>query len=124
MDKVRSLVFDELLEPEINAVLDYLDQEALASGVENLYWLFIPRNLWNPAQAQAQANEAWTEGEGYRTAIEVGPHWVRFELLVRSESLLNIGGGQADETQAMFILRWADEMARKLSLTSCCNCPS
>jgi hypothetical protein len=124
VDKVRSIVFDELLEPEINAVLDYLDQEAVASGVENLYWLFIPRDLWSPAQVQAQADENWAEGEGYRTAIEVGPDWVRFELLVRSESLLNIGGGQADESQAMHILRWADEMARKLSLSSCCNCLS
>lgn len=121
---MRSLVYDELLEPEINSVLNYLDQEAVASGVENLYWLFIPRDIWSPAQVQAQGDEDWAEGEGYRTAIEVGPDWVRFELLVRSESLLNIGGGQADECQAMYILRWADEMALKLRLTSCCNCPA
>lgn len=84
---MRSLVYDELLEPEIDSVLDYLDQEAVSSGVENLYWLFIPRDIWSPAQVQAQADEDWSEGEGYRTAIEVGPDWVRFELLVRSESL-------------------------------------
>lgn len=123
---MRSLVFDELMEPEIKAVLDFLDREAVSSGLENLYWLPLPQDLWNPAQVQAAeaGGEDWSDSESYRTAIEVGPDWVRFELLVRSESILNLGGGQADECQAMHILRWADNMAVKLGLTACCNCPA
>lgn len=115
---MRSLVFDELLGSEIAAVLNYLNREALPSGVENLYWLALPRDLWNPAQIQAEGENVWADGEGYRAAIEVGRDWVRFELLVRSESLLNLCGGQADERQAVYILRWAGEMARELNLAS------
>lgn len=118
---MRSLVFDELLGSEIAAALNYLDREALPSGVKNLYWLALPRELWNQAQIQAEEENGWADGESYRAAIEVGRDWVRFELLVRSESLLNLCGGQADERQAAYILRWAGEMARELNLASCCN---
>ena len=116
---MRSILLDELLEPEIDAVVDYLDRQAIPSGIQNLYWLPLERNLWNETQIQGLNDESWVEGDGYRFAVEVGPDWVRFELLVRSESLLNIGGGQADERQALFALRWADEMARKLNLMAC-----
>ena len=122
---MRSIFLDELLEPEIDAVIDYLNHQAVPSGIENLYWLPLTRDLWNEIQIQGLKDESWVEGDGYRFAVEVGPDWVRFELLVRSESLLNIGGGQADERQALFALRWADEMARKLNLTACTglSCP-
>jgi hypothetical protein len=113
---MRSILLDELLEPEIDAVIDYLDRQARPSGIEGLYWLPLTRELWNETQLQGWEDESWTEGGDYRFAVEVGPAWVRFELLVRSESLLNIGGGQADERQALFVLRWADDMARKLNL--------
>ncbi|MDR0881331.1 MAG: hypothetical protein LBP55_02130 [Candidatus Adiutrix sp.] len=125
---MRSIFFDELLEPEANAVLEYLDREAVPSGLNNLYWLPLPRDLWNETQIQAQREKGrtWTgadnglaDDDGYRLAVELGPDWVRFELLIRSESLLNIGGGQADERQTLFVLRWADEMARQINLPSC-----
>ncbi|MDR1044586.1 MAG: hypothetical protein LBP33_05635 [Candidatus Adiutrix sp.] len=115
---MRSIFLDELLEPEIDAVTGYLDHQALPSGLAGLYWLPLARELWNETQIRGQKDESWVEGDGYRLAVEVGPAWVRFELLVRSESLLNIGGGQADERQALFVLRWADEMARKLNLAA------
>ena len=118
---MRSLLFDELLEPEIDAVTDYLEQNAESSGIEDLYWITLPPELWGDIQRQAHQDENWLEGGSYRLAVEVGPDWVRFELLVRSEGLRNIGGGQADEPQVMFVLRWADEMARKLNLMPCCS---
>jgi len=113
---MRSITLDELLSSEIDAVRDYLDKNALASGVEDLYWIPLDISLWNERQRQAQVE---TMADGFRLAVELGPQWVRFELLVRSESLLNIGGGQADEQQTLFMLRWANDMVRALNLISC-----
>lgn len=121
---MRSLVYDELLKPEIDAVLNYLNHQALPSGVENIYWLALPRDLWNQTQIKALAENGRGDDEACRAAIEVGRDWVRFELLLRSEDLLNTGGGQADERQTMHILRWAEEMAQKLGLGSCCDLSS
>lgn len=118
---MRSFLFDELIETEIEAVKKYLDQTAVPSGLENLYWLPLPRELWNQNQLDGRKESGWMDGDEFRLAVEVGPDWVKFELLVRSEGLLNIGGGQADEKQSMYVLFWADEMARKLNLSTCLN---
>ena len=114
---MRSILLDELLTPEIEAVTAYLTEKAESSGIEGLFWISIPPELWN--ETQRTAPDEGVADDGFRLAVEVGPEWVRFELLVRTGGLLNLGGGPADERQSLFALRWADEMAQKLNLISC-----
>ncbi len=113
---MRSILFDELQPQEVAAVRVYLNQQARRSGLEDLYWIALPRVLWNENQIQ-------TSSEGrkpdFHFAVELGSEWVRFELLIRSEGLLNLGGGQATAEQALFLLNWANDMARKLDLLTC-----
>ena len=116
---MRSILLDELLAPEIEAVTEYLTARAEPSGVEGLFWISLPPEMWNETQRAALAEAGQEGGDGFRLAVEVGPEWVRFELLVRTGGLLNIGGGPADDHQTLFAVRWADEMARKLNLVSC-----
>lgn len=116
---MRSLLFDELRATEVEAVTGYLDREAQASGLEGLYWLALPEDLWNESQFKGLKEEPALAENGFRLAIEVGPDWLRLELLVRSDSLHNTGGGQADENQVIFALNWADEMAEELGLRAC-----
>jgi len=115
---MRSILFDELRDSEIEAVTEYLERESRPSGLEGLYWIPIPKELWNETQHKGLKEEK-LETSGFKLAAEVGPDWIRFELLVRSDSLINTGGGPADERQVMFILNWADKMARELKLHSC-----
>lgn len=110
---MRSLVLDELNRREAAAARDYLAERAVFSGVEGLYWLDLPRALW--AEPQRRAGEG---AASFRLAVELGPDWVRFELLVRAETLANVGGGQATEEQALFVLRWASDMAGALGLAA------
>lgn len=113
---MRSILFDELRNSETEAVIEYLERESVPSGLEGLYWIPVPKELGN--DIQKDLNEE-NEEVGLKLAVEVGPDWVRFELLLRSDSLINTGGGPADERQVMFILAWADKMARELKLHSC-----
>ena len=115
---MRSLVLDELTPQEMAAVKGYLAARAEFSGVADLYWLKLPRELW--ADPQRQANARGLPGaETYRMAVETGPDWARFELLVRAETLANPGSAQATAEQALFILEWADRMAGELGLLTC-----
>ncbi|MDR1921704.1 MAG: hypothetical protein LBS31_08190 [Candidatus Adiutrix sp.] len=114
---MRSILIDELMAAEVEAVIAYLDEHADGSGLERLYWIKLEPELWGEAQRQAGKNA--DEAPVYRLAVEVGADWARFELLVRSANLRNIGGGQADETQTLFILRWIETMAGELNLASC-----
>ncbi len=112
---MRSIVIDELLPHEAAAARDYLAKNALASGIEGLYWIPLERDLWNEKQIAANADEhEKSEAQSFRFAVELGPDWVRFEMLVRSEGLRNLGGGQADARQGLFLLNWADEMSAGL----------
>ena len=116
---MRSYLFDELLESEIDAVRDYLNQHAVPSGIKDLYWIPLEADLWNEGQMQALSQGSPSLAHGYRLAVELGDDWVKFELLVRTEGVLNVGGGPADERQALFLFRWANEMATQLGLASC-----
>ena len=120
---MRSILFDELLSSEVEAVRDYLNEWAVPSGIDDLYWIRLDRELWNEDQIKALSDQDGVMGDGYRIAVELGGEWVRFELLVRAEGVLNIGGGPADERQTLFVLRWANEMAAKLSLPTCAALP-
>ncbi len=108
---MRSILIDELLAEEVTMVRNYLNRHAAPSGIEGLYWIPLERELWNEAQISAHRDEhEKEEARSFRFAVELGPDWVRFEMLVRSEGLRNLGGGQADRRQALFLLDWADKM--------------
>ena len=115
---MRSLMLDDLTFLETAAARGYLANRAVFSGVEGLYWLKLPRSLW--AEPQLRANASGCPGTNtFRLAVETGPSWVKFELLVRSETLANPGSGQATPEQALFVLEWADRMAQELGLVTC-----
>lgn len=116
---MRSILLDELLPKEVAAIKEYLMAKARPSGVEDLYWLELPKTQWNENQIACVESGLRDSPQSFRLAIEVGADWVRFELLVRSDCLHNIGGGQADERQALFTLNWANKMAVELNLVAC-----
>jgi len=119
---MRALMLDELTPGETAAARTYLMDQAEFSGVEGLYWLKLPPELWS--DHQKEVHESGIPGsESYRLAVETGPKWVRFELLVRAETLTNPGSAQATTEQALYILGWADKMARKLGLVTCVDPP-
>jgi hypothetical protein len=112
---VRSILLDEFSDEDMPLVADYLAHKAEASGVEGLYWIALPRDLWNETQKRAHVDEQEkAEARSFRFAVELGRDWVRFEMLVRSEGLRNLGGGWADKGQTLFLLGWADEMLKTL----------
>ena len=117
---MRSLILDELTPRELAAARSYLAAQAEFSGVEGLYWLELPPYLWGDNQVRAHA-EGLPGTESYRLAVEAGKEWVRFELLVRSETLANAGSAQATPEQVIYILDWADRMARELELVTCAD---
>ena len=120
---MRSLMLDELTSGEVTSVRDYLAARAEFSGVEGLYWLKLPPDLWSDCQVLAHGNGIPGAGS-YQLAVETGPEWVKFELLVRAETLANPGGAQATTGQVLYVLKWADRMARELGLVTCASLPT
>lgn len=103
---MRSILVDELSPAEAARARAFLDARAGRSGLKDVWWLPLPRELWAEAQERS--------GEGsFRLAVEAGRDWVRFETLVRSEGLRNVGGGWADRRQMDYLLGWVEEMLKE-----------
>ena len=112
---MRSIILDELLNSEVQSIHEYLEQKGVPSGIDSIYWLPLPKELWSQAQIEAPLSLPQEEKK-YKMAAEVGEDWVRFELLVRGESIKNLGGGQAEEAQVKFIWDFINEMIQALKL--------
>jgi hypothetical protein len=111
---MRSLLFEELNPDEIDAVENYLKSNTKESLIEGLYWLVLPCEILTEDQKITYNNTG-----DLKIAIELGKTWVKFELLIRTSSLRNIGGGLINTDQLLFIYNFADSMSNSLNLISC-----
>jgi hypothetical protein len=100
---IKVMLIDELLKAEVVKAGDYLSAKAKKSPMDNLYWIELPESILSLDQKK------WVGGHGaLKIAIELGKSWVRFELLLRSESLTNEGGGELSAKQLDFIYTYID----------------
>ncbi|MDR1080540.1 MAG: hypothetical protein LBQ79_06185 [Deltaproteobacteria bacterium] len=111
---MRSIVFDELNKEEINNIRTYLNDKLLPGAIAGLYWLILPDYLLTKTQMKLQN----TEGP-FKIAVDLQNSCVRFELLVRSDEITNLGSEYANEKQTMHIYDFASKMAKELDLLTC-----
>jgi hypothetical protein len=94
-------MIDELLPDEILKIKNYLSLKTTESPIKGLYWLELPENSLDDRQRE------FVSGHGpLKIALEIGKSWLRIELLVKSESLTNEGGGDLNKEQFNFILNF------------------
>jgi hypothetical protein len=99
------LSIDELLPEEIEKATEYLTDNAKKSPISDLFWYELPGEILTKEQKE-HVNHLGP----LKIAIEVGKSSVRFELLVRSESLTNVGGGELTRSQIDYILNYSSKL--------------
>lgn len=108
---MRAYLIDEISSSDIQRARDYLFHHAEPSGVQDLFWLNVPKGLLHGIHLQH------TECQPYCVAIEVGAHFVRFELLVRSRVNHRCACSRyAEREQREFVIGFAEELLRELSI--------
>lgn len=109
--KLRVYLLDEISSSDVEKVRGYLQEHAQASAVEDLFWLELPESLLSGVHLQH------LECRPYCVAIEVGAHFLRFELLVRSRNNHRCGCSKyAEPEQREFVIRFAEKLIRELSI--------
>lgn len=109
--KVRAYLIDEIPTPDIEKARQYLSAHAQLSAVEGLFWLEVPHGLLTGIHLEH------TQCQPYCVAIEVGAHFVKFELLLRSRVNHRCSCSRyADEKQREFVIAFAEDLIRDLSL--------
>jgi hypothetical protein len=111
---MRYLLFDELNNNEINKIKTYLINKTEIGSIENIYWLLLPEEILTKQQTNLL-----NQFGPFKIAIEIGKTWIKFELLIRSSSIDNIGGCLANSKQFEYIYNFSNTLVETLNLITC-----
>ena len=108
---MRQYHLDEISRKDIPRLRDYLQEHALASSLDGIWWVDLPEDLLSPEQFAHQ------DCRPFRFAVELGDDFVRFEFLIRSQQTMRCACiGYATRQQREFILAFADRLVEDLEL--------
>lgn len=108
---MRHYTADEISSSDIQKIRNYLDEHADRSSLEDVYWLDLPSTLLTGIQFEH------TQCQPYCVGIEVGDHFVKFELLIRSRVNHQCRCPRyAERTQREFVIEFAEKMIHELGI--------
>ncbi len=102
---MKQYVIDELQPGEIAKIVAYLENHCDQGGLQNIFWLEIPRDILTAVQAGHDSCGP------HCSAVEVHSDKVVFELLVRGRKRIRCECvGYATRPQRDFIIDFADNL--------------
>ncbi|MBM4276081.1 MAG: hypothetical protein FJ134_16735 [Deltaproteobacteria bacterium] len=108
---MRQYLLDEIRKGDLTRLRDYLNDHAIAAGLEGIWWVDLPEDLLSPEQFSHRDHHP------FRFAVELGDDFVRFEFLIRSRETMRCSCiGYATRPQRDFILGFADRLVEELAL--------
>ena len=108
---MRQYMLDEIARGDLPRVREYLQEHALASRLNDIWWVDLPEDLFSPEQFEHR------QCRPFRFAVELGDNFVRFEFLIRSDQTMRCACiGYATRQQRDFILAYADRLVEELAL--------
>ena len=108
---MKQYVIDELRPVDFEKIKAFLDKNFAYSGVENLYWIELEREILTEIQA------AHTQCQPFYFAVDIMPERLCCELLVRTRNRMRCSCmGYATEKQRNWIISLVDSIIEKLGL--------
>ncbi|MFC1867265.1 hypothetical protein ACFL0H_03935 [Thermodesulfobacteriota bacterium] len=108
---MRSYLLDEVSVSDIGKIVGFLNENALRSGMEKLFWVEIPKDCFNETQVQH------IECQPYFFAIELGTDWIKTEFFVRTLKNLQCQcSGYCNLRQGNFIFNFMEIMLKELDI--------
>ena len=110
---MRSYLTDELRLSDIEKINTFLDENAIRSNLDQLYWVIIPEDLLSGIQFEHR------DCQPHAVAIELGEDWVKLEFLVRSmKNMQCTCPGYCTKQQHDYIINFAIGMLEQLHITT------
>ncbi len=79
---MRAYLIDEISASNVERIDVFLKKNAITSNLEGLFWMKIPDDLLSPAQFQHRSCRP------HVYSLELGPDWLKIELLIRSHKTM------------------------------------
>lgn len=110
---MRSYLIDEISRPQMERIRGFLQRKAVRSRLEDVFWVEFPEGLLEEAQA------GHVTCRPHVFAVELGPDWVKFELLVRSLKVAHCPcHSYCTPRQREYVLGLAHEMITDLEIAT------
>ena len=108
---MKSYYLDEISTKDMEQIVSYLNENALESGMERLFWIKIPSEVLTDFQS------GHPECKPHRFAIEIGDTWLKAELFVRTSVKFRCDcNGYCNTNQREFIIKYIDNMIKDLAV--------
>ena len=111
---MRSLVFDELRQDDLDKVRDHLQETLQQSRLPDVFWLELPEDMLSEVQRE--------HGQGcgpHRLAVVLEEDSVRLEFLVRAQESLRCACTQyVSKTQREFCLDFMDRLLEETGINT------
>jgi hypothetical protein len=108
---MKYYLIEEIIYTDMEKLALFLRENGNASGLERLFWINLPERYLNEVQS------GHTGCKPYVFAVELGAGAIRAELFVRTLKDMRCScSGCSDKRQTQFIMRFMDEMIRKLEI--------
>ena len=102
---MRYYLIDELSGGDVKKAERFLKQNAVQSGIENLFWIEIPEDRLNEIQSEHR------DCHPYFFSVELGTDWIKAEFFIRTLHNLNCAcSGYCDRAQRRFISDYMEGM--------------
>jgi hypothetical protein len=108
---MKYYLIDEIPVTDMERLSGFLRDNAVASGLDRVFWVNIPADCLNETQC------SHTDCHPYFFAVELGADYLKAEFFVRTLKGFNCTcKGFPDDAQARFIMGFVDEMINKLKI--------
>jgi hypothetical protein len=108
---MRAYLIDEVSSADMKNVAEYLERSAIRSGLENLYWVPMPDGTTGDGEWALQNKSELV------FAVELGPHWIKFEFFLRDlKDLRSHSAGYCNSRQRAYIVDYAHRLIEALGV--------
>ena len=108
---MKSYYLDEISTSDLDKITGYLNEHAVESGMDGLFWIEMPSDHLTELQS------GHSECKPHRFAIEIGDTWIRAEFFIRTTVKFRCDcNGYCSDNQKKFIMNYVDDMIDKLDV--------
>jgi hypothetical protein len=109
---MKGYMIDEISEPDINRISEFLRENAIQSNMERLFWIDIPEECLNQTQLDHK------DCQPFRFPIELGDDWIKGEFFIRTSQKFRCEcNGYCDTKQRDYILNFMDRVLNELDIS-------
>jgi hypothetical protein len=108
---MRAYLIDEISASDLDKIKNFLENHAIKSNLDQVFWVQIPDNLLTATQLEHR------ECRPHVFSVELGSSWVKIEFFIRSLSNMRCTcPGYCSPEQMSYIIAFSHSMIEQVGL--------